>query len=112
MAGHDVSTETEKPLSPLCGVCGIDDPISDEMELEEEGIISGGTEADKMGKESDDRDVRQLIDPRKPTQKEVEEHDLFHLPYRNWCAICIKAKGKELDHRSRPQTKGCEQQKG
>ncbi len=60
---------TEKPLSPLCGICGIDDPISDEMEPEEEGIISGGTEADKMGKESDDRDVRQLIDPRKPTPK-------------------------------------------
>ena len=107
MAGHDVSTETEKPLSPLCGVCGIDDPISDEMELEEEGIISGGTEADKMGKESDDRDVRLLIDPRKPTQKEVDEHDLFHLPYRNWCAICIKAKGKELDHR-----KGIEEPRG
>ena len=22
-----------------------------------------------------------------------------HLPYRNWCPVCIKAKGKDMDHR-------------
>ena len=40
-----------------------------------------------------------LIDPRRPTQKEVEEHERTHLPYRNWCAVCVKAKGKDMDHR-------------
>ena len=40
-----------------------------------------------------------MIDPRKPTQEEVDEHELTHLPYRNWCPICVRGKGKELDHR-------------
>ena len=35
----------------------------------------------------------------KVEHKEVEEHRLTHLPYRNWCTICVKAKGKDLDHR-------------
>jgi hypothetical protein len=39
------------------------------------------------------------LDPRKPNQKEVDEHELTHLPYRNWCDICVKCKGKDLDHR-------------
>ena len=87
---------TEKPLSPMCGVCGVDDPEEGSMELEEEadGVIHGGTDAIKYAKDSDERNVRQLIDPRKPTKQEVDLHELFHLPYRNWCAVCIKAKGK------------------
>ena len=40
-----------------------------------------------------------MIDPRKPTKAEVEEHELVHVPYRNWCPVCVRAKGKELNHR-------------
>ena len=25
----------------------------------------------------------------KPTEKEVEEHYLTHLPFRNWCPVCV-----------------------
>ena len=31
--------------------------------------------------------------------REVREHKMTHQPYRNWCEICIKAKGKDWDHR-------------
>ena len=40
-----------------------------------------------------------MTDPRKPTDKEVEIHNLTHLPYRNWSDVCIAAKVKDLDHR-------------
>ena len=75
MAGPDVSTE--KPSSPLCDVCGIDDPDDGSMESEEEadGVIHGGTDAIKCAKDSDERNVRQLIDPRKPTKQEVDYHE-------------------------------------
>ena len=43
--------------------------------------------------------MKRLIDPRLPTEEEVEHHKLTHLPYRNWCPECVKAKGKDLDHR-------------
>ena len=43
--------------------------------------------------------VKTILDPRMPTVKEVEEHNRTHLPYRNWCPHCVRAKGKDLDHR-------------
>ena len=33
----------------------------------------------------------------------MKDHELQgHLPYRNWCSVCVRAKGKDLDHRSDP----------
>ena len=43
--------------------------------------------------------VKRMIDPRRPTEQEVEDHNRTHLPYRNWCPHCVQARGKDLDHR-------------
>ena len=37
--------------------------------------------------------------PIRPTVKEVEEHNLTHLPFRNWCIFCVKGKAKDDPHR-------------
>ena len=42
-----------------------------------------------------------LTSPDKPTEKEVDEHYLTHLPYRNWCPVCVAAAGREDQHRRR-----------
>ena len=42
---------------------------------------------------------RAIGDPRLPSQQEVEEHYLTHVPYRNWCPHCVRGRGKDLDHR-------------
>ena len=36
--------------------------------------------------------------PCSPTQEEIDLHDLTHLPYRNWCPVCVKAKAREDGH--------------
>ena len=33
-----------------------------------------------------------------PSVAEVEQHELTHLPFRNWCRHCVGAKGKESPH--------------
>ena len=33
-----------------------------------------------------------------PSGAEVEQHELTHLPFRNWCRHCVHAKGKESPH--------------
>ena len=71
----------------------------DEDEQLEEGELRIGEEAVRKQRVEDRRDVRKLGDPRKPSQEEVDEHALSHIPYRNWCAICVRCKGKDLDHR-------------
>ena len=43
--------------------------------------------------------MRAMVDPRLPTEEEVANHELTHLPYRNWCPACVKAKVKDLNHR-------------
>ena len=48
------------------------------------------------------RNPRKLLDPKLPTEQEVEEHCLTSLPYRNWCACCVQGKGKSAPHFKRP----------
>ena len=40
------------------------------------------------------RNPRKLIDPELPTKKEVEAHNMTHLPYRSCCPHCVAGKGK------------------
>ena len=50
----------------------------------------------------EDRGVRKplkVADPKLPTQTEIDEHNLTHLPFRNWCKHCIRGKGRSADHR-------------
>ena len=53
--------------------------------------------------ESDDVEesepIRGLKDPGQPSREDVENHNLTHLPYRNWCDICVRAKAKEDAHK-------------
>ena len=35
----------------------------------------------------------------KPSPAEVEEHNLTHLPFRNWCEACVRGKAKDEPHR-------------
>ena len=62
----------------------------------EEGMGGGlqGDEAGRLGAEEEGRFIKRLIDPRLPTEEEVEHHKRTHLPYRNWCPECVKAKGR------------------
>ena len=34
-----------------------------------------------------------------PTDKEIEEHVVNHLPFRSWCRHCVKGKAHSLPHR-------------
>ena len=33
-----------------------------------------------------------------PSEAEVEQHELTHLPFRSWCRHCVRAEGKESPH--------------
>ena len=58
-----------------------------------------GEEVGRERADGEEREVKKLGDPRKPTQEEVVLHERTHLPYRNWCYHCVRGKGKDLDHR-------------
>ena len=37
--------------------------------------------------------------PEEPTQKELEEHMVTHIPFRAWCPHCVKGRAKAGPHR-------------
>ena len=87
-----------KTISPIeDGGNGVGDPEGMRAPMEPKGI----------GPREEERTVKKLIDPRKPSAEEVEDHYRTHLAYRNWCPHCIRGKGKDMDHR-----KGADEERG
>ena len=40
------------------------------------------------------RPAKGLKTPGEPSISERRQHELTHLPYRDWCSLCVKAKGR------------------
>ena len=88
-----------KSISPLGVKILGDEIVGDSDADDEEEVIEAGDQVERLALGKEGAVVRKLIDPKLPTQEEVEEHYLRgHFPYRNWCNICVKAKGREMSH--------------
>ena len=60
-----------------------------------------GQAGERIELEEEDEVVKKLVDPKLPSAEQVEMHYLMgHTEYRNWCEVCVKARGKEMDHRT------------
>ena len=85
-------------------------PLNDVEVNPEEGATvaeEGATFEASREQEYGVRNPRKLLDPKLPSQQEVDEHCLTHLPYRNWCPYCVQGKGKSAPHFKRlPRTDG------
>jgi hypothetical protein len=46
------------------------------------------------------RKPRAVMDPTLPSLREIEEHNLTHSQYRNWCSVCVRAWGQEDAHKT------------
>ena len=58
--------------------------------------VNASTVNEEKSKEA--HDVKFKCSPCKPNSTEVAKHDKTHLPYRSWCPVCVRAKGKEDAH--------------
>ena len=73
--------------------------VSDEKKVDKDGG-DDGDEADlTCAPCTTGRRPKTLKSPVRPSAEAVEEHYATHFPYRNWCAVCVKAKGVEDAHR-------------
>ncbi len=57
------------------------------------------------GREEDKR-AKKMTDPRRPMHQEIEDHNRIHVPRRNWCPICVQARGQGLAHRKPIEERG------
>ena len=44
-------------------------------------------------------------DPGAPTQAEIDEHEVDHLPFRSWCECCVMGRGTGEQHRPGPSSR-------
>jgi len=52
--------------------------------------------------ESEEEEGRRPVvkrSPHQPTNEEIREHNVSHVPYRNWCPVCVQGRGKEDHHK-------------
>ena len=42
--------------------------------------------------------VKVSVDPGKPSERQVAEHRLTHLPYRLWCRFSVEAAASSTEH--------------
>ena len=58
-----------------------------------------GEEGERLGLPREGEFIRKMVDPKLPSARDVDEHYLSgHIPYRNWCPVCVKARGRDADH--------------
>ena len=70
------------------------DGDNEDMEKDPEG-----EDCERLALHKESREVRKLMDPLLPSEREVEDHWVRgHLPYRNWCHVCVRSRGRAMDH--------------
>ena len=79
-----------------------------DVEGEGDDLVGAGEQEIELDKEeneeeSEARAPRTLRDPGAPSAKEVEDHNVTHLPFRAWCAACVSGKARDRLHHRREQ---------
>ena len=72
-------------------------PIEEDAVLGQESDI--GAREEEQGAEEEGMKPKTKSAPIMPSRKEVEEHMTTHIPFRNWCAHCVRGKSKSNPHR-------------
>ena len=88
-----------RPRAPA-GVMDVEESDGEAADGDDgDGALRLDAPVERLDARPDERELQRLADPRLPSQSEVDLHDLTHLPYRNWCPVCVQCRGRDLDHR-------------
>ena len=92
-----------RPQRHGCMVCNFDDDEKKGDDDDAKHHVEGDL-PDSLGEEDEaeagSRKTRKMQDPAKPSDDEVREHCLTHLPYRSWCRHCVRGRCKQNAHRT------------
>ena len=66
-------------------------PIGDQPEEEQDAEIE-----EDVG---DVEPLKKARDPKLPSAADIAEHELTHIPYRDWCKWCNLGRGRGIPHR-------------
>ena len=106
MSGQSVFDKPVRPAALRRGETAEKGKVERNEETELNGVEEERYEmSDEEGDEIDGEeelaapDWRARAGPRnKPTQREREEHEATHVPFRDWCAHCMMGRGRTHHH--------------
>ena len=82
---------------------GADEEIkAEDNEQQQERHSEGEDERREVGRNEEGEEgrlARGITAPMRVSDREREEHELTHTPYRAWCPYCVRARGKNTSHR-------------
>ena len=110
-AAGEPSADREGDAELLQGLFGKDVEIGEVEEAEDQDVDENIlAEQDMpngpMSESPEAREATVLPSPVRPSAEAIEKHKATHLPYRSWCPVCVKAKGKEDAHYRKKKRKG------
>ena len=98
------STSTLDVLRSACRSLGISDAGSRAQlfkrlvyHLKHQEMLAAHSVKHNLAKELQ-RSVNQPGIPQQPTEQEVQEHNMTHIPFKPWCELCIARKGRQDKH--------------
>ena len=87
------------------------DTIRPHNTIDENQEMSEGVMFEDGGGQDDDAEegqkARFISKPCMPSKKEVDQHNVSHVPYRNWCPHCVKGKRKGKAHFKKGKEETC-----
>ena len=88
--GRAVATVSPtKAKQAFCPVCPVSQGGSS-------GSAAGAPEPERA---QEDVKVKVLSTPVRPSKKKIEEHEACgHVPFKSWCAFCMRSRGKSFAH--------------
>ena len=101
MSGQAAFDKPVRPAASCREETVVEKKRESEREVELNGVEEGREMSDEEGGETDGEgelaapDWRVRAGPRnKPTQREREQHEATHVPFRDWCAYCMMGRGR------------------
>ena len=76
-------------------------PISPTLGKEVEGEDEGDVEVGDGAQDQERGEAKTRKDPGLPSAEEIKRHNVTHLPYRSWCAHCVRGRGVGHPHLSK-----------
>ena len=106
--------EDDRSKRPAVGGRAIVEAVAEEQREHEDGIkreskntggCSGSDDQRAAGPVEEEleegRTPNALAVPEGPSKQEREEHNLTHIPFRDWCEHCVRARARRRAHRRR-----------
>ena len=73
--------------------------ISDGAVCANEEIVEDAETGEDTQLQCEETETRKALPtPVLPSQAEIDDHWLDHLPYRSWCGTCVAGRGRERPH--------------